>query len=253
MITENAKKYEEKMGIQEPIEESDPEFIERFYNFAYDEVVNEKGQELPEETRFMCILAVLLGCQGIDLFEEMVEASLNMGVSEIKIREIVYQGVDYLGYGRVKPFIPCMNEVFKKKGIELPLPPQATNTMETRYETGEQKQIDLFGPHMKGFGQSGPEESRHINQFLVKNCFGDYYTRNGLNDVERELMTFCYLYAQGGCEPQLKSHTMANLGLGNDKAFLIKVISTCIPFIGYPRTLNALRIINEAYEETQKK
>ena len=66
-------------------------------------------------------------------------------------------------------------------------------------------------------------------------------------------MTFCYLYAQGGCEPQLKSHTMANLGLGNDKAFLIKVISTCIPFIGYPRTLNALRIINEAYEETQKK
>ena len=248
MVSQKAKEYIERMGVHESIEESDPEFIERFYNFAYDQVVNEEGQNLEEETRFMCILAVLLGCQGIDLFENMVEASLNMGLSAIRIREIVYQAVDYLGYGRVKPFIPVMNQVFMKKGESLPLPSQVTNTMDTRYETGEQKQIDLFGPHMKGFGQSGPEESKHINKYLVENCFGDYYTRNGLTDQERELMTFCYLYAQGGCEPQLLSHTKANLGLGNDKAFLIKVISTCIPFIGYPRTLNALRIINEASE-----
>jgi 4-carboxymuconolactone decarboxylase len=52
--------------------------------------------------------------------------------------------------------------------------------------------------------------------------------------------------AQGGCEPQLTSHAAANMKNGNDKLFLIKIISHCLPFIGYPRSLNALRCVNEA-------
>ena len=44
---------------------------------------------------------------------------------------------------------------------------------------------------------------------------------------------------------QLKSHIQGNLNIGNDKDFLIKVVSQCMPFIGYPRTLNALNIIKE--------
>jgi 4-carboxymuconolactone decarboxylase len=50
----------------------------------------------------------------------------------------------------------------------------------------------------------------------------------------------------GGCEPQLVSHAAANMKAGNDKAFLIKIISQCLPYIGYPRSLNALRCVNEA-------
>jgi 4-carboxymuconolactone decarboxylase len=60
------------------------------------------------------------------------------------------------------------------------------------------------------------------------------------------MITFCFLAAQGGCEPQLTSHAMANMKIGNDKEFLIKVLSQCIPYIGYPRSLNALNCINEA-------
>ena len=36
--------------------------------------------------------------------------------------------------------------------------------------------------------------------------------------------------------------------MGNDRAFLIKVVSQCVPYIGYPRSLNALRCIDEAVE-----
>ena len=99
---------------------------------------------------------------------------------------------------------------------------------------------------MKEFYKSGPEESRHINKWLADNCFGDFYTRKGLDYKQREMITFCFLYAQGGCEIQLISHAAANIKLGNDKQFLINIISQCLPFIGYPRTLNALRCINEA-------
>ena len=80
-------------------------------------------------------------------------------------------------------------------------------------------------------------------------AIGDYYTRTGLDHAERELITFCFLSAQGGCEPQLTSHAAANMRNGNDKLFLIKSISHCLPFIGYPRSLNALRCVNTAAEQ----
>lgn len=245
-ITEASKKYHEKMfpGNHSSFLETDPEFIERFDNFAFDEVVNH--DDLDDKTRFMAILATLLGCQGMDEFRAMLPAALNFGVTPVEIKEIVYQAVDYLGIGRVFPFLKITNEVLAEQGVELPLPGQATTTMENRLEAGEKAQMDIMGDGMKGFWKSGPEESRHINTWLTDNCFGDYYTRKGLDYKQREMITFCFLSAQGGCEPQLTSHADANMRIGNDKAFLIKIISQCIPYIGYPRSLNALRCVNDA-------
>lgn len=245
-ISERARAYRNKMfpGCPNPFLETDPEFVERVENFAFDEVAHQ--DDLDDRTRFLAILAALLGCQGIDAFREMVPAALNFGVTPVEVKETVYQAVDYLGMGRVLPFLKATNEVFAVQGVDLPLPGQATTTMETRLEGGIQAQVDIFGEHMREFYQSGPEESRHINQWLAANCFGDFYTRGGLDYKQREMITFCFLAAQGGCEPQLVSHAGANLRLGNDRAFLIKVISQCLPYIGYPRSLNALRCVNEA-------
>ena len=58
--------------------ETDPEFAERVEHFAFDEVV-QSGQ-LDDRTRFMAILATLLGCQGVDAFRAMLPAALNFGV-----------------------------------------------------------------------------------------------------------------------------------------------------------------------------
>lgn len=135
---------------------------------------------------------------------------------------------------------------YNKTYVRLPLAAQATTTTENRLESGIQAQMDIFGENMREFCKSGPEESRHINYWLADNCFGDYYTRKGLNYRRREMITFCFLAAQGGCEPQLSSHAAANIRIGNDKGFLIKIISQCLPYIGYPRSLNALRCVNDA-------
>lgn len=250
-ISEFSKNYHEKMfpGYHSTFLETDPEFIERFDNFAFDEVVHQVA--LDDKTRFMAILATLLGCQGIDEYCAMVPAAMNFCVTPVEIKEITYQAVAYLGIGRVFPYLRANNEIFEEKGISLPLPSQATTTMENRRETGTQAQVDIFGEQMRDFWKSGPEESRHINLWLADNCFGDYYTRKGLDYRQREMITFCFLAAQGGCEPQLTSHAAANMRIGNDKAFLIKIISQCLPFIGYPRSLNALSCVNKAAEKTE--
>ena len=70
---------------------TDPEFIERFDNFAFDEVVKE--DDLAETTRFIAILASLIGCQGVEEFEAMIPAAINFGVTSIEIKEIIYQAV----------------------------------------------------------------------------------------------------------------------------------------------------------------
>lgn len=252
-ITEFSKKYHEKMfpGYVSKFLETDPEFIERFDNFAFDEVINEEKAALDDKTRMTAILAALIGCQGIDEFRAMLSAALNFGVTAVEIKEITYQAVAYLGIGRVFPFLHAANEVLVKNGYELPLAGQKTTSTENRLEKGSQAQVDIFGESMREFYKSGPEESRHINKWLTDNCFGDYYTRKGLNYRQREMITFCFLTAQGGCEPQLTSHAAANMRIGNDKQFLIAVISQCLPFIGYPRSLNALRCVNKAAEKAE--
>ena len=223
----------------------DPEFVERFANFAFDEVVAQTEKLLDNRTRHICYLATLLGCQGIDAFKAILPEALRQGVSPIEVKEIVYQATAYLGMGRVMPFLNAANEVLKAEGVQLPLAPQAQTSMQNRREKGSEAQVGCFGEGMKDFWKSGPEDSRHINKWLADNCFGDWYTRTGMDLKMRELITFCFLAAQGGCEPQLKGHIAGNYHVGNNKDFLIAVISSNLPFIGYPRTLNALNCIRE--------
>ena len=222
---------------------TDPEFAERFEHFAFEEVPNEEGQQLNEVTRHMAILATLLGCQGVDEFKLELPRALDAGISPVMAKEVVYQAVDYLGIGRVRPFLDAANEILTARGVKLPLEGQATTTMENRLEKGIQVQADIFGDGMKEAWKNG-----HINRWLTANCFGDYYTRTGLTLAQREMITFCFLAAQGGCEPQLIAHAGGNMNLGNDKEFLVKVVSQCLPYIGYPRSLNAITCINTAAE-----
>lgn len=149
---------------------TDPEFAERFRHFAFDEVVNEDGQQLPGETRYLAILATLIGCGGVDAYEEILPRAMENGVTPVMVKECVYQAVDYLGYGRMLPFLNATNDVFSRSGIALPLPGQATTTMENRLEKGVAAQAAIFGDRMKEAWKQS-----HINRWLADNCIGIYH------------------------------------------------------------------------------
>lgn len=223
---------------------TDPEFMERQTYFAFEEAVGTPEAALPEEPRYLAVLAALLGCQGLAVFKDMLPRALDGGLTPVMVKEMVYQAVDYLGMGRVMPFLEAANEILASRGVELPLPAQGRTTMENRLEKGIEAQAEIFGEHMRAAWKAG-----HINCWLAANCFGDYYTRGGLDLKQRELITFCFLAAQGGCEPQLIAHARGNMNLGNDRDFLIRVVSQCLPYIGYPRSLNAMNCVNKAAEQ----
>ena len=111
-----AKQYcETRMGVVPfGLSQSDPEFSALFANFAFDEVMQES--RLDDKTRFLAILATLMGCQGIDAFCDLVPAALKSGVTAVELKELVYQAAAYLGLGRVLPFLNGANAALEKQG-----------------------------------------------------------------------------------------------------------------------------------------
>jgi 4-carboxymuconolactone decarboxylase len=244
-ITENAVRNHEELfpNLESKLQKTDPEFIELFDNWAFDEVIRQS--QLDTKTRVMMILASTIASQALGEYKVMVGAALNAGLTPVVIKEILYQSVPYVGVAKVFDFLHATNDVFQERGIELPLEGQSTTTPETRFEKGVAAQKAIFGEAIDKMRQQAPKDQIHIQDFLATNCFGDYYTRNGLGLKTRELLTFAMLISLGGCEPQVKGHVTGNLNVGNDRTRLIDVVTQLLPYIGYPRTLNALRVIDE--------
>ena len=222
---------------------TDPELVEVFDNFAFDEVLQDS--RLDDRTRLMVILSSLIASQALGEYTVMLGGALNIGVTPGEAKEIVYQAVPYVGMAKVFDFIHATNEILANRGVQLPLEGQSTTSSEARYENGLALQKSIFGEMIDKLYKDSPSDQIHIQRLLSANCFGDYLTRKGLSVKIRELLTFSMLLSLGGCEPQVKAHIQGNLNVGNDKGVLLAAVTQLIPYIGYPRALNALRCLNE--------
>ena len=245
-VSETARRNHDELfpGHVSTLAATDPELIEIFDNFAFDEVLGYGN--LDTRTRLMVQLASMIACQAVGEYRVMLGAALTVGVTPIEAKEIVYQAVPYVGMARVFDFIHATNDVLTARGVQLPLEGQSTTTPETRADKGlaVQKEIVGAGRIDQMYAAAAPDEA-HFQRFLSANCFGDHYTRSGIDVRIRELLTFAMLISMGGCEPQARGHVAANLNVGNERGVLLSVITQLLPFIGYPRTLNALAVINE--------
>ncbi len=131
-------------GVNSSLSRTDPEFVEIISNFSQDETAN--ANILTEKERMLCILAALLGCQGMGEFQNMLHAALNIGVDPVAIKETIYQATAYLGIGRTCDFLIAANGIMEQHGVRLPLAPQASTNEEARFERGLAKQVELFAP-----------------------------------------------------------------------------------------------------------
>ena len=125
-----------------------------------------------------------------------------------------------MGLAKVFDILHVTNEVLTERGVELPLPGQSATT------PGIGAELDLM----------------HIQRFLSANCFGDHYTRGGVDVRTRELLTFACSSRSVGASRRSRA-TSSQPQRGNGRAVLLDVLTQLLPFIGYPRTLNGLRVV----------
>jgi 4-carboxymuconolactone decarboxylase len=234
-------------NYQSTLKITDPELIEVFDNFAFDEII--ALSKLDAKTRVMLILASTIGSGAVSEYKVMTIAALNVGVTPVEIKEILYQSVAYVGMAKAFDFVHATNEVMSSRGIQLPLAGQSTTSPETRYDKGLAVQTAIFGETIERMYDRSPQDQLHIQRLLSANCFGDYYTRNGLDLKIRELVTLSILIALGGVESQIEGHIQGNLNVGNGKDILLDLITQLLPWVGYPRTLNALQCLNKVTTE----
>lgn len=206
---------------------------------------------LDDRQREMVAIAALAAGQAANQLMQHAEAALDAGATPVEIRETVYQIAPYIGFPRSEAAIALINVVFEKRGIKTPLEPQGTVSGETRFKDGLAVQKKIFGAEniekMQANAPAGQQEI--VTNLLSAFCFGDFYTRRGLDLKMRELVTFSAIVALGGCDPQAKAHAAANISVGNSKQNLVDALAAMLPFIGFPRTLNGLAAVNAAVPE----
>lgn len=242
-ITASDSNYVRLMG-KTPGEgaENDPELAAVMKRFVYGDIV--KQTDLTDTQRHLITTVVLAANQNQRMLHQEVQGALENGIKPIEIREALYQVAPYIGFPKTFEALDTVNTVFKEKGIALPLPNAGTVTEGTRMKQGDAVQVGIYGDYIRQARANAPADMYHIQEDLAAFCFGDTYTRKVLDIQMRELLTMTVLDALG-TEPQLKGHIRGNIAVGNDRKLLIAAVTQALPYVGFPKTLNALRCIQE--------
>ncbi|MDO4301120.1 MAG: carboxymuconolactone decarboxylase family protein [Clostridia bacterium] len=223
------------------------------------EMMNHYGSEyidkhLDTRTQQLIILSAMTALQAYSQIKEQVKTALNSGVTPAEIKEAVYQAAPYCGYTKALSAMESVDEVFNERKIPI-IESQSTVNENNRYEKGLEVQRSIFGPEIGTITDDMTDSQKVITKYLSGICFGDFYTRSTLDVKTRELLTLSVLTANGGCESQIGSHTNGNLTVGNTRDQMLAAVLLCVPYNGYPRTLNAMNAINtaaDAYEANKK-
>lgn len=111
-----------------------------------------------------------------------------------------------------------------------------------RIKLTEEKFYELFGG--KPAGEEGEDAS--FMRILQRFIFGEVSYVGPLKNDMRELITITVL-AVNQALPQLRAHVGACLNVGLSPLAIREAIYQCAPFIGFPKTLNAIAAINEVF------
>lgn len=225
---------------------NDPELSAVMKKYIYADIVMQA--KISQTERKLVEIVVLTTNQNHKFLARVAGEALALGVKPLEIREALYHVVPYIGFPKVFEALDVVNEVFTAKGIKLPLENQGTTTDTDRFEKGLAFQVNAYGERINKMRDSTPDYQKHLQDDLSAFCFGDTYTRGTLDMKTREMITMAVIGTLGTAEAQYKSHVLGTLEAGATKEEVIGVITVMNPYVGFPRTLNALRIANEVFD-----
>ena len=207
--------------------------------------VSRRAPSLNSRQKYAALFAAAVAAGSPAPFFSLTQAALKAGVTAIEIKEILYQAAPYAGMSRVATALVEANRALKAAGVKVTTE-QTTVTDATRLAKGIEVQTAIFGDAIgKMHAGAAADERSLLVDDLSGWCFGDFYTRKGLSIADRELVTFVTIAGLGGCEAQLKAHAAANAREGATRANLIDALAAALPYLGFPRTLNALAVVKD--------
>ena len=224
---------------------TDLEMMDILQKFIFGEVFRTGNLTMKQREMITCI--TLATMQTLPQLKAHAGAALNVGVTPEELREVMYLTAPFIGFPKMLNAVATVNEVFKERGITLPLKKQGTVTEENRHETGKAIQDKLYPGGITSVMEGLPGDmGKDVEQFLTDYFFGEIYSRGALDLQTRELLGYCVLTTLEA-ESQLQSHYHGNINVGNTPETLTAAVIQCLPYIGFPAAIKALRIIKQEY------
>ena len=224
---------------------TDLEMMDILQKFIFGEVFRTGNLTMKQREMITCI--TLATMQTLPQLKAHAGAALNVGVTPEELREVMYLTAPFIGFPKMLNAVATVNEVFKERGISLPLEKQGTVTEENRHETGKAIQDKLYPGGITSVMEGLPGDmGKDVEQFLTDYFFGEIYSRGALDLQTRELLGYCVLTTLEA-ESQLQSHYHGNINVGNTPETLTAAVIQCLPYIGFPAAIKALRIIKQEY------
>jgi len=120
---------------------------------------------------------------------------------------------------------------------------------ESAWERGERLLRKIDGDKvadnlLKAYEDVAPDFTRYLVEF----AFGEIYAREG-DLKQKELVAIASLATMGGCDPQLETHVHGAFNAGLSEVEVVEAVMTLIPYIGFPRALNAMAIVKRVVEK----
>lgn len=243
------EKYRELFGGNAVTTEgTDPEFMRILQRLIFGEICYTGS--LDNRVRELITVVILAGNQALPQLSAHVGAALRVGCPPKEIREAIYQCAPFIGFPKTLNAISAMNQVFAGRGITLPLDSQENVADEDRYQEGKKIQEPLYGSEIRNRYACLPKPyAEAIPRFLTEFCFGDFMTRQGLDQKLRELLILVLLASIGDVTAQLRSHMEGAIKAGNSREELLCALLHAMPYIGFPRFFNALNAGIEFFKE----
>lgn len=224
---------------------TDPELMDILQKFIFGEVFQTGNLTIKQREMITCI--TLATMQTLPQLKAHANAALNIGVTPEELREVVYLTAPFIGFPKTLNAVGTLNEVFTERGISLPLEKQCTATDSNRHEIGMTIQNRLYPEGIASVMDGMPGNmGKDVELFLTDYFFGEIYSRGALDLKTRELLGYCVLTTIEA-EGQLQSHYYGNINAGNSPETLTAAVIQCLPYIGFPAAIKALRIIKQEY------
>lgn len=224
---------------------TDPEMMDILQKFIFGEVFQTGNLTLKQREMITCI--TLATMQTLPQLKAHAGAALKVGVTPEELREVMYLTAPFIGFPKMLNAVGTVNEVFKERGISLPIEKQGTVTENNRHERGKTIQNRLYPGGIASVMEGLPADmGKHVERFLTDYFFGEIYSRGALDLQTRELLGYCVLTTLEA-ESQLHSHYHGNINVGNTPETLTAAVIQCLPYIGFPAAIKALHIIKQEY------
>jgi len=198
--------------------------------------------------RAICVLAVLSVLQRLAALKPMVGTALLLGLAPRNIVEVFVQVGLYAGFVTTDASAAVAHEEFLSRGLSVPPEPPRTDTDEMLDQKGREVMARLHGGRaQEGYAAPGNSITGALYPTAIRYGYGELWSRPGLDHRQRMLCALAAFTAMG-LDAQLYKFAKSAPNTGLSRAEVIEAVIQTAPYGGFPRALNGLAILSQAFE-----